>query len=131
MAVAVVGVLVGGVTQAAVYQRDRLAAERTQGAVVDGYRRAVAAARAWSRPAELVVAADSIILRSVGVADTVVLLTALGPRQNGVTLTPALHRVWFAPSGLATGVANITHQLDRGSVRREVVISRLGRVSVP
>jgi hypothetical protein len=36
----------------------------------------------------------------------------------------------FLPSGLAQGVANVTHVLSRGAAQRRVVVSRLGRVRV-
>ncbi|MBM4187127.1 MAG: hypothetical protein FJ206_07425 [Gemmatimonadetes bacterium] len=128
-ALSVVAVLTAGVVRMSAHQRDRLATEQAQGRVVDGYRRATGLARAWGRPAELVVAADSIVLRSVGVSDTAVVVREPGPSLHGVDLTPSIHRVQFAASGLATGPANVTHTLVRGISRRTVVVSRLGRLT--
>ena len=109
---------------------DRVAVEAAQGAVLNAYRRAQSAARTWGRPSEIAITADSIVIRTVGITDTVVLWRAPGPARTGVLLTPASHVVAFTASGLATGAANFTHVLQRGAIRRTVVVSRLGMVRV-
>jgi hypothetical protein len=47
-----------------------------------------------------------------------------------VVVAPNSHVTAFHPSGVAMGVANVTHVLTRGAARRQVVVSRLGRVRV-
>lgn len=127
-ALATSGLLLAGAVQQAHRYRDRLAVDRAQSLVLNSYRRAQSAARAWGRPAELLVSGDSIVIRSMGIADSVELARLPGPRQDGVALAPPSHRAVFSPSGLALGAANVTHSLSRGAVQRAVVVSRLGRV---
>ncbi|MDX2058574.1 MAG: hypothetical protein SFV24_12285 [Gemmatimonadales bacterium] len=106
---------------------DRARVTTVQAAVLEAYRTAQAAARAQGRPATVEIAPDSIVVRSLGTADTVVVLRKPGPAAAGVSLTPAGHVATFGPNGLATGAANVTHRLARGATVRQVVVSRLGR----
>jgi type II secretory pathway pseudopilin PulG len=130
IALSVTGILTTTAVQAWTRFADRVAVEAAQGAVLNAYRRAQSAARAWGRPAEITVSTDSIVIRTVGISDTVVLWRAPGPARSGVLLTPSSHVSSFGTSGVATGAANVSHVLQRGSVRRTVVVSRLGRVKV-
>ncbi len=130
VALSVAGILAAAAVQTWTRFADRVAVEAVQGTVFNAYRRAQSAARAWGRPSEIAVNADSIVIRTVGITDTVVLWRAPGPARTGVLLTPASHVSSFAASGLATGVANVSHVLQRGATRRTVVVSRLGRVRV-
>lgn len=109
---------------------DRARVETAAGQVLDAYRRAQAVARAWGRPAELVVSADSLVIRAVWHQETTEVWRTMGPAQAGVTISPALHTTTFLPTGAAQGVANVSHLLVRGAARRQVVVSRLGRVRV-
>jgi len=109
---------------------DRVAVEAAQGSILNAYRRTQSVARAWGRPAELVVTIDSLVIRVVTPIDTSVLWRAPGPGRDGISLTPSAHVTTFGPSGMATGAANVTHLLQRGAVSRRVVVSRLGRVKV-
>lgn len=127
MALSTAGIMLAGAAYGAGRHRDRLAIDRAQGTILISYRRAQSAARAWGRPAELLVTSDSIVIRSIGVADSVELLRIPGPTADGVALAPTSHRAVFAPSGLALGPANTTHSLARGGFRRAIVVSRLGR----
>ena len=126
----ILGILTTAAVQTWSRFADRVAVEAAQGTVLNAYRRAQSAARAWGRPSEVTVSTDSIVLRTVGIADTVVLWRAPGPARTGVLLTPTNHVSSFGASGLATGVANVSHVLQRGATRRTVVVSRLGRVRV-
>lgn len=128
VAMSMAGIVLTATVRGAAQYRDRLAVEQAQQAILGGYRRAQAAARAWGRPAELVIATDSIVVRSMGATDTVELFRAPGPSLKGVLLAPASHRAIFASSGLAMGAANITHAISKGATQRAVVVSRLGRV---
>jgi len=109
---------------------DRIAVEQVQGAILNAYRRTQSVARAWGRPAEVVISIDSIVIRIVSPLAANVLWRAPGPGGSGVTLSPLNHTTTFAANGMATGVANVTHLLQRGAVSRRVVVSRLGRVRV-
>lgn len=127
-ALSVAAILAGAATATSRRHADRLAVEAVQGNVLNAYRRAQSAARAWARPAELTVSADSIVLKSVGRTDTTELWRVPGPARAGVVLTPATHVVTFGANGLAMGVASMSHQLQKGSSLRVVIVSRLGRV---
>jgi type II secretory pathway pseudopilin PulG len=129
-AITITGIVVSAAARGWSRFADRVAVEAAQGAVLNGYRRAQSAARAWGRPAEITVSTDSIVIRTIGIADTVELWRAPGPARSGVALTPATHVSSFGASGLATGPANVSHVLQRGAVRRAVIVSRLGRVRV-
>lgn len=109
---------------------DRARVETAAGQLLEAYRRAQSVARAWGRPAELVVTADSLVIRAVWHRETTEVWRSPGPAQAGVALTPASHIISFLPTGLAQGVANVSHVLSRGAARRQVTVSRLGRARV-
>lgn len=54
-----------------------------------------------------------------------------GPIASGVRLTGASGPIVFGGAGLATGASNRTLVLTRDGVSRQVVISRLGRITRP
>jgi Tfp pilus assembly protein FimT len=60
--------------------------------------------------------------------DSASLWLAPGPGQLGVTLTGFTTPLTFGASGLATGAANRTLQLQRGNATATLVLSRLGRI---
>lgn len=109
---------------------DRARVEAAAATVLDAYRRTQAAARAWGRPTELVVTADSLVIRASWHGEVTEVWRSAGPGLAGVAVTPAVHVAAFQPSGAASGVANVTHVLSRGAARRQVVVSRLGRIRV-
>jgi hypothetical protein len=51
-----------------------------------------------------------------------------GPLSEAVAVSGMPHQVLVAPSGIPFGVANNTYTLTRGTARRQVVVSRYGRV---
>jgi Tfp pilus assembly protein FimT len=53
-----------------------------------------------------------------------------GPAANGVILAGPARQFTFSPEGLTLGLSNATLQLTRGSAKRTVVVSRLGRVRI-
>lgn len=130
VAVAIVGAIASLAAWTAARWADRARVETVAGLVLDAYRRAQAVARAWGRPAEVVVSADSLVIRAVWHQETTEVWRAPGPAQTGVALTPAQHTTTFLPTGAAQGIANVSHLLARGTARRQVVVSRLGRVRV-
>ena len=109
---------------------DRARVETVAGTLLNAYRRTQSIARAWGRPAELVVSADSIVIRAIAASSSTIVWREPGPATLGVAVTPAVHVAGFAPSGLATGSANVSHVLTRGAARRQIIVSRLGRVRV-
>lgn len=127
---AVLAILTSSVVWTAARLADRTRVEAAAGQLLDAYRRTQSVARAWGRPAELVVTPDSLVIRAVWHSESTEVWRAPGPRAAGVGIAPATHVTSFLPSGLAQGVANVTHVLSRGAARRRVVVSRLGRVRV-
>ncbi len=62
-------------------------------------------------------------------ADTVTPWRKRGPAARGVTLVVPGRSVLFGPSGVGMGVSNRTIVLSRGRASRQVVVSRLGRIT--
>jgi Tfp pilus assembly protein FimT len=62
-------------------------------------------------------------------SDTVTAWRHSGPVARGVTLSTPARGILFGPAGLAVGAANRTITLTRGTTSRQVVISRLGRLT--
>ncbi|NOT06703.1 MAG: type II secretion system protein [Gemmatimonadales bacterium] len=133
MVLMIVGLLASLALPGAAALADRLAVEHEVMRIVVAYRSAWSAARAQHRLALLRITADSLAIRTVGgsgAADTVLAWLAPGPANAGVVLRSSAHSILFGPDGVAMGAANARHVLERGGVRREVVVSRLGRVRV-
>jgi prepilin-type N-terminal cleavage/methylation domain-containing protein len=126
----VLAILASSVIWTASRLADRARVESAAGQLLDAYRRTQSVARAWGRPAELIVTADSLVIRAVGHSESTEVWRAPGPRAAGVGVAPASQVTSFLPIGLAQGVANVTHVLSRGAAQRRVVVSRLGRVRV-
>jgi len=53
-----------------------------------------------------------------------------GPSDLDVVVTGMPRQISFAPSGVTTGFANATYTLVRGSARKQVIVSRYGRVRI-
>lgn len=68
-------------------------------------------------------------VKAVVDGDTIVAWHQGGPAARGVALTGAGRPITFGPAGLATGAANRTIVIGKGDARRQVVVSRLGRIS--
>jgi type II secretory pathway pseudopilin PulG len=130
VAVAVIGILVGGVVRGWSVAADRARVVEAQSQVLEGYRTAQSAARTQGRSAVLLVAPDRLEVTSAGLTDTISIWVRPGPAAVGVTIAPARHVVVFGPSGMANGAANVTHSFSRGAVTRQLIVSRLGRVRV-
>jgi type II secretory pathway pseudopilin PulG len=130
IALVIVGSLAAAGTTSLVRFTDRARVEAMAGTILNAYRRTQSVARAWGRPAELVVSRDSILIRALTATSSTVIWRGPGPASAGVNVSPALHVSSFAPSGLGTGAANVSHVLSRGTARRQVIVSRLGRVKV-
>lgn len=83
---------------------------------------------AQGRRTRLRVAADSLVIDTLGVVGWGLHRSWSGPSGRGVTMTTSNPVVVFAPTGLAWGVSNTSIVLSRGSHVETVVVSRVGRV---
>lgn len=109
---------------------DRASVDRAAQELVAAHRRARATAVLESRVALLFIAPDSLLLRVVAGSDTTTRWSAPGPAAAGVSLTGPAYPLRFSPVGWTFGVSNGTYRLTRGRATRQVVVSRLGRVTV-
>lgn len=83
-----------------------------------------------SRPALLAVFPESLVVRVLRESDTITVWRAAGPAALGVSLEGPGYPLAFAPTGMPRGLANATYRLQRGATRRQVIISRLGRLRI-
>ncbi|HXE56912.1 MAG TPA: GspH/FimT family pseudopilin [Gemmatimonadales bacterium] len=129
-ALAVVGLLLGLAVPRLQSALDRVAVREAAHAIAAAHRGARELALAEGRITELEVAADSL---RIGLRLGAALLprwAAPGPAAEGIALTGPAHPLVFAPTGLPLGLANATFVVSRGGARRQVVISRYGRVRI-
>lgn len=109
--------------------RDRLLVDQEAARVSAAHARARLIASVERRVMVLTLTADSLVLRAIeGPADTTERWRAAGPAGAGVNVTGFPRSVMFAPTGIAFGLANGTYEFTRGSARRQVIVSRYGRV---
>jgi prepilin-type N-terminal cleavage/methylation domain-containing protein len=106
--------------------RDRYTVQSAASEIAGAHNRARIRAVLEGQVADLEIRADSLLLRVAASA----VWSAPGPLAAGVTLTSPPRTLSFAPSGVTMGFANATFVLTKGSVRRQVVVSRLGRVRI-
>lgn len=104
--------------------RTRTTAARLLGAL----EAARGAAMRLGTPATLELSAARWTVRAVVAGDTIVAWGGESHAAEGVTLGGAGAPIRFGPAGLTVGVANRTFTLERGTARRTIVLSRLGRV---
>jgi prepilin-type N-terminal cleavage/methylation domain-containing protein len=110
---------------------DRLAVNQAAEAIVSAHTRARLVATAERRIVVLTLTEDSVVLAVVESAvDTVLRWRGSGPAAERVTATGVPRRVFFGPSGVTIGVANGSYVLTRGSARRQIIVSRYGRLRV-
>ena len=111
--------------------RDRLSADGAAAVLVSAHARARMIAAVEGRVVVLSLWADSIVVQAVeSPADTVIRWRGVGPATHRVVLTGLPRQVVFGPNGIPLGFANATYVADRGGARRQVVVSRYGRVRV-
>lgn len=109
--------------------RDQLLVDEAAALVAGAHARARLVASVEQRVVVLTLTADSLILRAVeSASDTVERWRATGPTGTGVSVTGFPRAISFAPTGIAFGVANGTYLFTRGSARKQVIVSRYGRV---
>jgi len=83
---------------------------------------------AWGCRTRLRVAADSLVIDTLGALDWGVLRSWPGPASRSVGVTTSNAVITFAPTGVAWGASNTTITLTRGSRVETVIVSRVGRV---
>ena len=126
----IAGILSSAAIPAVTSFRDRYTVQSVALVIAGAHNRARIRAVLEGQNTELEVRADSVILR-VGNGPTAhPVWSAPGPTASGTSMTSPPRVLTFAPSGVTVGFANATFVVTRGSARRQVVVSRLGRVRV-
>jgi Tfp pilus assembly protein FimT len=111
--------------------QDRLAVDAAAQALVAAHARARLVAVTERRPVILTLTDDTLSIHAIeSPSDTVLRWRDAGPRVHGVITQGLPRQVTYAPSGVTLGFANGTCTLTRGAARRQVVVSRYGRVRV-
>lgn len=110
--------------------RDRYTVQSVAGAIAGAHNRARIRAILEGQVTELEVRPDSLILRVGTGGAALPVWGAPGPLASGVNMTSPPRTLTFAPSGITMGFANATFVVTRRGARRQVVVSRLGRVRV-
>jgi prepilin-type N-terminal cleavage/methylation domain-containing protein len=130
IALAVLGILTGAALPRVSGWRDGYLVQAAASEIAGAHNRARIRAVLESRITELEVRADSLILRVQGPGGTLQVWGAAGPLAAGIGLASPPRTLLFAPTGVTLGFANATFVLNRGTARRQVIVSRLGRVRV-
>jgi len=130
-ALALLGVLLALALPRLAFLHDRLAVEQGVDRLLNAHTRARLFAIAERRVTVLSLSADSIVIAVVEAAtDTVVRWRGPGPAADGVSTTGLPRRVVFGSAGVTIGVANGSYEVARGAARRQVIVSRYGRIRV-
>lgn len=109
--------------------RDRYTVQAVAADISGAHNRARIRAILEGQVTELEIRADSLILR-VRSAPPAVVWGIPGPLAAGATLLSPPRVLLFAPTGVTLGFANATFVVTKGGARRQVVVSRLGRVRI-
>lgn len=124
-----VGMLALIIVPPAVRLRDRLAVDHATRLLVAAHTRARLLAATERRAMQLDLQPDALVVRARLVpVDTAERWRHPGPASDAVTVTGMPHLLYIAPSGIPFGLANNTYTLTRGAARRQVVVSRYGRI---
>jgi prepilin-type N-terminal cleavage/methylation domain-containing protein len=126
----ILGLLSSAAMPAVAGLRDRYTVHSVAAGVAGAHNRARIRAVLEGQVTELEVRADSLILRLVNGTSSRPVWSGPGPLASGVSLASPPRILTFAPSGVTIGYANATFVLSKGSARRQVVVSRLGRVRI-
>lgn len=110
--------------------RDGLAVEASVTDIRIAYQRARIEALGRGVPVRFEITPGRIVGWQLSGEDSVPCWSAPGPGQHGVHLRERVGRVLMTPAGITLGVANGRYVVERGSARRAVIASRLGRLRV-
>ena len=128
--ITLLGVLTAIAIPSVLAWRDRLAVDDDARALVNAHARARIAAVAEHRVMVLTLTPDSLVLRAVeSVTDTIERWRGV-LSGSGVQVAGLPRQVVYAPSGATMGFANGTYTVTRGAARKQVVVSRYGRVRI-
>jgi type II secretory pathway pseudopilin PulG len=128
LVLAVTGILLGiGVTNL-VRAMDQLSVEAAAAALVAAHQRARMMAVMRGQVITLLIDSNAVSIAPRTGAEPV--WSAAGPTSSGVSLAGPIRRFTFSPEGLTLGLSNASLQLQRGSITRTDVISRLGRIRI-
>lgn len=130
LAIAIAGVLSTGAAPLLAAWRDRYTVHAVAAEIAGAHNRARIRAILEGRVTELEVRADSLILRVKSLPSPLAVWSAPGPQPAGAALLSPPRTLLFAPTGVTLGFANATFVVTKGNARRQVVVSRLGRVRV-
>jgi type II secretory pathway pseudopilin PulG len=109
--------------------RDQLRVQEAASLVAGAHARARLLATVERRVMLLTLTPDSLVVRAVeSPRDTVERWRTAGPALAGVAVSGLPRSVTFAPSGVAFGFANGSYGFSRGTARKQVIVSRYGRV---
>jgi prepilin-type N-terminal cleavage/methylation domain-containing protein len=128
LVLAVLGVLLGIAIPGLSLVLDRIEVEAAAAHIVAAHQRARFLAITRSQVVRLSIdEARIVIYPRTGL---VPLWSESGPSEARVTLAGPTRQFTFSPEGFTLGLSNASLQLVRGTSRRTVVISRLGRVRI-
>ena len=126
----ILGLLSSATIPAVTGIRDRYTVQAVAGTIAGAHNRARIRAVLEGQVTELEVRPDSLVLRVMSGPVPQQVWSVPGPTASGVSMVSPPRTLSFAPSGVTIGFANATFVVSRGSARRQVVVSRLGRVRV-
>jgi prepilin-type N-terminal cleavage/methylation domain-containing protein len=128
LVLAVLGVLLGIAIPGLSLVLDRIEVEAAAAQIVAAHQRARLLAITHGQVVRLSIdGARIVIYPRTGL---VPLWSEPGPSEVRVTLAGPARQFTFSPEGFTLGLSNASLQLVRGTSRRTVVISRLGRVRI-
>jgi prepilin-type N-terminal cleavage/methylation domain-containing protein len=128
LVLAVLGILLGIAIPGLSLVLDRIEVEAAAAHIVAAHQRARLLAITRGQVVRLSIdGARIVIYPRTGL---VPLWSESGPSETRVTLAGPARQFTFSPEGFTLGLSNASLQLVRGSSRRTVVISRLGRVRI-
>jgi type IV fimbrial biogenesis protein FimT len=110
--------------------RDRYTVHAVAAAIAGAHNRARIRAILEGQVTELEIRPDSLLLRVGTGGGAVPVWSAAGPVLSGVSMASPPRTLVFTPTGVTMGFANATFVVTRGGARRQVVVSRMGRVRV-
>ena len=127
---AIVGLLTALALPPARRLLDTIAVENGARQIRAAHLRARMHALAFGQTTLLELGADTIRIRSISGPDTPLIWQSAGPAADGLTLSGPAHPLVYSPIGITMGLSNGTWHLTFGTVSRDVIVSRLGRLRI-
>lgn len=128
LVLAVLGVLLGIAIPGLSQVLDRIEVEAAAAHIVAAHQRARLLAITHGQVVKLSI--DGARIAIYPRSGLVPLWSESGPSEDRVTLAGPARQFTFSPEGFTLGLSNASLQLVRGTSRRTVVISRLGRIRI-